>query len=116
MKTLSSLFTLFLFTVSFAQSYPDDCLDSLKIPSSFTPNGDAINDFIAIDFPCPPESFEIKFFNRWGEIVFESDKHDFAWDGTKDKQVLPMGTYVWSMTYTFNDKEVKRTGNITIIR
>ena len=116
MKTLVTLFTTLLFAASFAQSYADDCLDSLEMPSSFSPNGDEMNDVVNLYFPCPPEEFEIKFFNRWGEAIFESTDYNFIWDGTRDKQPLPSGTYIWILNYTFNSKEVTKKGHLTIVR
>lgn len=96
--------------------YPDDCLDSLNIPESFTPNGDSYNDAFAIYFPCPPEEFEINIFNRWGEEVFMSLDHQFKWYAEYKGSQLPSGVYFWTMTYTFNGAEIKRNGDLTIIR
>ncbi|MFT4601850.1 MAG: gliding motility-associated-like protein [Arenicella sp.] len=116
MKTLFTLTALFIVTASFSQSHHPGCLDSLKVPSSFSPNGDGMNETISIHFDCPPEDFNIKFFNRWGETVYESSDYRFSWDGRKDNQPLSSGTYIWLLNYTFNGAEVNKKGNITILR
>lgn len=115
---MKTLFALLLITsaVSFGQDYPDDCMDALVIPESFTPNSDGNNDVFKIDFPCPTETFSIKIYNRWGEEMYVSDDDKFLWDGTADDKELPDGVYIWSMEFTFNGGEFKKKGNLTIVR
>jgi len=111
--TLSLFFTL---NVTYSQQYPDDCLDSLDVPSTYTPNGDGMNDFISIDFPCPPEEFTFTVYNRWGEEVYTTDDPEFQWIGDdKNNKPLPAGVVIWKLTYTFNDKEVSKTGNLSLV-
>lgn len=50
-------------------------------PNSFTPNADGLNDFWL------PEStgiskYELKIFNRWGDLIFETNDPDIAWTGS----------------------------------
>ena len=69
------------------------------VPNAFTPNGDGINDLWyplgnAIDL----ESYEVKVFNRWGEIVFEADDPFTPWNGSNQNdgdQPLPDGVYAY---------------------
>lgn len=78
-------------------------LIELTIPEGFSPNGDGINDFFEI-----PEIFDfdasLKVWNRWGDIVFESDKYANDWDGTCKGTMclgsgkLPEGTYFYTLT------------------
>jgi gliding motility-associated-like protein len=115
----SILFTisfLFILNSSFSQRYADDCLDSLEVPSAFTPNGDAIDDFISIHFECPPEEFTFTVYNRWGEEVYTTDDYKFQWAGVdKDEKPLPAGVIIWKFKYTFNDKEVSKTGHLSLV-
>lgn len=117
MKTIFLTFSLlFVMNTTFSQQYADNCLDSLDVPSSFTPNGDAIDDFISLDFKCPPEEFTFTVYNRWGEEIYTADDIDFQWAGEDNNgKLLPAGVVIWKLTYTFNDKEVKKTGNTSII-
>ena len=65
-------------------------------PTAFTPNGDGKNDFFVI--PCLSNSSEkaaLYIFNRWGNLVFETDNYISDWDGTHDNQPLPNGTYFY---------------------
>jgi gliding motility-associated-like protein len=74
----------------------------LTIPTGFSPNGDLINDNFVIpelgDFPA-----KITIFNRWGDVVFETDHYLNDWDGTCKTSIclgegrLPEGTYFYSI-------------------
>jgi gliding motility-associated-like protein len=78
-------------------------LIELTIPEGFSPNGDGINDVFEI-----PEIFEfeakLKVWNRWGDIVFESDRYRNEWNGTCQSSFclgqgdLPEGTYYYRLT------------------
>lgn len=50
-------------------------------PNVFTPNGDGSNDFFKLVNYQVISDLRIVILNRWGNIVFESDKVDFNWDG-----------------------------------
>ena len=62
------------------------------IPNSFTPDADNIND----TFFGTGEGFDtynMKVFDRWGELIFESNDPDHHWDGTFKGKQVQMGTY-----------------------
>ena len=58
----------------------------------------------------------VKVFNRWGEIVFESNGGDayIPWDGMFESEELPVGTYYYVID--LNNGEDPQTGPITIVR
>jgi gliding motility-associated-like protein len=53
---------------------------TLYIPSAFTPNGDGINDKFGVKAQNITD-FNLRIYNRWGELVFESDNISELWDG-----------------------------------
>lgn len=57
------------------------------VPNSFTPDANGIND----EFFGTGEgftSYSMWIYDRWGELIFESNEADYYWDGTyKNKQV-----------------------------
>lgn len=76
------------------------CVDNCPIyelPNAFTPNGDGQNDLFT-PFPyCFIERVDFKVFNRWGELVFETQDADINWNGANRRgQILPDGTYFYS--------------------
>ena len=61
------------------------CVDNCpfyELPNAFTPNADNQND-VYKPFPyCFIERVDFKVFNRWGELIFETEDPDLNWDGT----------------------------------
>ena len=64
------------------------------LPNAFTPNGDGANDIYG---PFPYrfiERIDLKVFNRWGGLVFQTNDPDINWDGSSTNgKVLPDGVY-----------------------
>jgi len=72
------------------------------IPNAFTPkNGDLLNDLYLpkLAYYDTGMSYSIKIYNRWGELVFQSNDPGFGWDGTYKGNVCPMDVYVYIIEY-----------------
>ena len=65
-----------------------------------------------------PFDYNMLIFNRWGEIVFESNDTRFGWDGTYNGKMVQDGTYTWKIEFkqSLNDKRIMITGHVNIIR
>lgn len=50
------------------------------IPNLFTPNNDGINDTYVPQFRAA-EKYELKVYNRWGQLIFETSDQQKGWDG-----------------------------------
>lgn len=88
----------------------------LYVPNTFTPDGDRFNNSFKVS-SINVNKFKIQIFNRWGELLFESDDKNFEWDGTYNGEIVPDGTYVWKLFYrSVNEDEETITGHITILR
>jgi len=85
-----------------------DCI----VPDVISPNNDGLNDSFVIgcsDF----KNVALKIFNRWGDLVFESDNYNNNWAGTHDGNDLPPGPYY----YVFEEDGVEaKTGCVSIAR
>jgi gliding motility-associated-like protein len=83
----------------------------LSIPNVFTPNNDGINDQFKINIPY--NTLSIVIYNRWGEMVFESDHHLRFWDGT-----LPNGNQANEGVYYYvlTGANYRKTGFIHLLR
>lgn len=89
--------------------------EPVYIPNTFSPNGDGNNDVFFI-YGQDIRTVDLKIFNRWGELVFESDNQFNGWDGTY-KSVLQnpaVFTYVANITF-LNNKKIQRKGSITLL-
>jgi len=74
-----------------------DSCSTYKLPNVFTPNNDNKNDYFK-PFPYTSvEKINIKIFNRWGKIVFETSDPDINWDGKNqtNKKECPDGVYFY---------------------
>ncbi len=87
------------------------------LPTAFTPNGDGLND-VAIPYLVRMKSLKsFSVFNRWGNLIFYSDKEGEGWDGKSKGVTQDSGVYVWILEYINNqNKTVTEKGTITIIR
>ena len=48
---------------------------------------------------CLFDNYDLKIFNRWGQLVFHSANPDIGWNGTMDGMPQVDGGYVWVITY-----------------
>lgn len=85
----------------------------------FTPDGDEFNEGwrIYID-GIDIYDYNLKIFNRWGEIVWESYDANATWYGTYGNQNAMDGTYVWVVQAkeSTTDKRLEFRGTVTITR
>ena len=52
---------------------------------------------------------DLKIFNRWGMLVFETYRDTKGWNGkNKNEQPVPDGTYYYQMDVTFYDHTVQK--------
>ena len=105
--------------VEFTVDVNDDCIvlpcsledDGLYISKAVTPNGDSVNDTFVVGGELQEGcgfTYEVKIFNRWGQIVFESSNYQNDWDGLHttggitigNTSDLPSGTYYYIVNVT----------------
>ena len=113
-----------IYPVKLVVENTDGCKDSLIIdytvvdgvnpPNIFTPNGDNINDFFVVENLEFFEGSSLSVFNRWGELIFQSDDYRNNWDGTTYVgRPLNDGVYF----YILKVPELGEfTGNVTLMR
>lgn len=109
----------------------DNCPDSIcydviidedfavYIPNSFTPNEDGMNDiFYVYGNDIDPEIYELMIFNRWGELIFETNDMYEGWDGTEGGLDVPIGIYIWKLKTEAKSQEkyFERIGHVNLFR
>ena len=77
--------------------------DTLDIPAGFSPNGDNVNDTFHIENIDQYPDNNLKIFNRWGNIVYETDGYNSSseWNGTTDAGGVVVGSKVPEGTYFY---------------
>ena len=67
-----------------------------ELPNVFTPNGDGRNDLLEPRVRCFVERVDLKIYNRWGQLVFETENPSIEWNGQNlTGEDLPAGTYYY---------------------
>lgn len=101
------------------------CVDNCpyyEIPNVFTPGDDGKNDML---HPFPYrfiDRIELTIYNRWGQVVFETNNLDINWDGKdRDSGVdCADGTYFYTLSvfeqYLNELKTNKKRGTIKLMR
>jgi gliding motility-associated-like protein len=86
-------------------------------PNAFTPNGDALNENFGV-MDVFVKDYELKIYNRWGQLVFETHDKNVLWEG-KDMEgnYQPTDVYVYLISYTgWDDSVHSRKGNVSLLR
>jgi gliding motility-associated-like protein len=90
------------------------------VPNTFTPDGDGTNNTFQPVFTSgfEPRDINLLIFNRWGEVVYETNNIDKGWDGNYKNEPVPEGTYIWKIefTETMSDKRHVETGHVNVLR
>jgi gliding motility-associated-like protein len=61
--------------------------------------------------------YHLQIFNRWGELLYETEDYTESWDGTYRGVIQPEGVYVYLIrARSFNMKKYKYSGTITLLR
>jgi gliding motility-associated-like protein len=63
------------------------------------------------------ETLVLKIYNRWGELIFESNNKNNGWDGTYKNKIADVGVYGYFLeAICFDGKSFFKKGNITLVR
>lgn len=81
------------------------------IPNAFSPNNDGINDkfsfynlFVTSEITKEYKDFEIQIYNRWGQMVYQSNNIKQDWDGKYLGETVPSGVYLLKIKLTGSDE------------
>ncbi len=93
------------------------CEPLVYFPSAFTPDGDGINDHYSASILYATNS-DLKIYNRWGELVYETTDSTVNWDGTFRGADSGQGIYVWQLHYTseVTHEKVMQRGSFNLVR
>ena len=93
------------------------------IPNAFAPNSNIPDNTKFRIKGLPAENitmYDIKIYNRWGQMVFTSSDINVSWDGTMNNDgvgLCPDGTYAWVIYYeNVNKTKVTNKGSVTLLR
>ena len=87
-------------------------------PASLPPN----NIFKPVFGPIIPIHYQMVIFNRWGDVIFETQDYSVGWDGKCNGNEASQGSYVYKIVFSYssfestNEFNFTRTGSILLIR
>lgn len=103
------------FVVKQIVTHPSGCKDTLQqiidikpevryfLPNAFTPNGDGLNEtYHGVGITAGATNFSFSVWNRWGELIFQTDNPDEGWNGKKNNTGADSPNGVYVVVVTFN--------------
>ena len=84
-----------------------------------TPDGNGSNDEFIIFCAEALTDNHLEIYNRWGQLVFETDNYVNDWEGTSQNgDDLPAGPYYWVLDYSSpgSGEPLQKRGSLTIVR
>lgn len=92
--------------------------DQIFVGNGFTPNGDGVNDIAYARLHGLKGLIMYRIFDRWGDLVFETNNAYEGWDGKNSKgEQLNSGVYVYIVeAECFSGQKLTKTGNVAIIK
>lgn len=86
---------------------------AIYVPNAFSPNGDGLNDTWNIPALQALSDYDIRVFDRWGQLVYHSI-NNYGWDGSFKGKSLPTGVYPYIITSKELSKEL--SGWVMLVR
>ena len=69
----------------------------IAVPSAFSPNRDGTNDNFNFIVRGIFNLKNFQIFDRWGQLIFQTNNPNIGWDGIYKSQQMPIGVYVYSI-------------------
>lgn len=104
----------FIFSIQVLYS---DCNCHIYLPNSFSPNMDGKNDYFYPVHSCDLQDYRLLVFDRWGNVVFDTESVNDKWDGKYMGKISPAGIYTYVVSYSSTTGNLQeQTGSVIIIR
>jgi gliding motility-associated-like protein len=89
-------------------------------PNAFTPNENGNNDvFRVYGDGIEKSTFDMKIFNRWGEMIFHTNKYEEGWNGARNNgtELEAQDVYVYKISFKdFAGKKHAYIGHVTMVK
>lgn len=88
----------------------------IYVPDAIVPDG--INSvFKPVIVYGEPDGYDMKIFDRYGQVLFETNDINAGWDGMYQGKPVPLGTYGYLISFTAtNGRHITKKGNVTVVR
>ena len=87
------------------------------LPNAFTPNNNGINDVFKPKL-IGVHNYDFMIFDRWGELIFETNNSDEGWNGRYQNKLCSNDVYVYKITFKDDVKNDfhQYIGSVTLVR
>lgn len=86
------------------------------VPNAFSPDNDGYNDVLRVE-GNHINQLDFAIYNRWGELLFQTNDQSIGWDGIYEGEIVPSGVYGYYMQCQCdNGEKLRLKGNITVLR
>ena len=95
--------------------FPGDCSCEIYAPTAVNYNSTSESGSFEIKADCEFISYKLKIFNRWGQLVFQSNSPDNYWT-PHENNTDPQDVYIYMLEYGFDKGGIKtKTGNLILL-
>jgi gliding motility-associated-like protein len=89
----------------------------VNVASGFSPNGDGNNDVLHVIVRGIFHLDHFYIYNRWGEVVFQTNDANIGWNGEYKNDPQPVGVYVYFVDGTdAKGNRIAKQGNVTLLK
>jgi gliding motility-associated-like protein len=89
----------------------------IKLPTTFTPNGDGNNDILYVRGWGIKELVSFEIYNRWGQLIFKTNDLNVGWDGYYKDEIQNNDVYAYKViAKSWLDKEITKEGFVHLMR
>lgn len=101
-------------TASIASPW-QNCL--VVMPSAFSPNGDGNNDLFRPKVYDAVTNYQLKVFNRWGSLVFQTNDPKRGWDGYNSGMPQNAQAFIYVCSFITSRNESKEyKGTVMLVK
>ncbi len=95
----------------------DSCPHYVFVPNAVSPNEDRLNDLFVKVWNFTPKDYVFSIYNRWGELLYESNDLNSGWDCKVNGELVCQDIYVYKITYFDSDKKwYEMRGTFYVVR
>lgn len=89
----------------------------IYVPNTFTPDNDGRND-VFLAYGDNIRGFHMEIYDRWGQLVFESDDINKPWTGAylEGEHYVQIDTFIWMVWYEAIEGRKKLVGHVNVLR
>ena len=106
---------------NYTHTIQEYCTGKLFIPNSFTPNNDGINDVFKPISNGHVDDFDFRVYNRWGDLIFQTNRLDEGWDGRLRNNIVLIDVFVYKISYQYLSEKggfekEELVGTVTVLK